>query len=716
MKIEFLLPSFVKNFLPNGTPPVVDLSFVNIAYRKKPEGAATGGPNGVLAVKQSLLGNMYRGLYLRYAYEPKVWELPETLALFAKQQRLGTMTKNLLSAYHFVQNSLQASLPKPFSARPGAVYHLICHDIGSAAAAHMNGMPFTLIYHQQGSFVHERTSFGEQLNEAERYLMNTFEKLAFEKADRVYFPSAGAKEAFCSTTESVSLEKVSFGSHPIYNSVVDFSVDSSSMKAFLIEHGLWSLLIPAIRKNYQVFISVGDYTENKGIDRVPEMLTQIAKSSTKKIVWICMGSKHKSGIFEKFEARKHDWPFRAILIPSRQNHALTMALIQFADWKIMMQRHSIFDFSTLETMKLGTGVILSPVGGNIEFNKDNNIIYLDPESGDSDQFSKVVAADPVMYGEKNKDVFSKYFSPEIFRDSYLKLYDDIIERTLAPTHIAGVVGARDRLLEIFSNREVVICGPGASLNRLTPSDYEGKVLVALNSGLLHELPYEAHIMQDEPKDPTAWIEYFSKDVERIYGKINRLSTKELGINFEILDENHINYLEYNLSSTVFDERYDDLSFSIGEQPILDMSGVLFSAIQLAVGSGAIGIELAGVDFSTTNFNSANGNLYNQSTYINLAAMARALNRQGIPFRALHTDSEYVREILEKKGDGGIPVMEVTVNKNHISAVKKTPKKTFKMRLNEAGPVKRAILIIGDKLLPDPIAKPIDRFLQRHRVL
>jgi len=41
---------------------------------------------------------------------------------------------------------------------------------------------------------------------------------------------------------------------------------------------------------------------------------------------------------------------------------------------MMLQRISIFDLATLEVMNKEKAIVLSAVGGNIEFNKENNII------------------------------------------------------------------------------------------------------------------------------------------------------------------------------------------------------------------------------------------------------------------------------------------------------------------------------------------------------
>jgi|GEM_PF-6605986 len=711
MKINIMLPPYAKDFVPAGAHKAVDLSFVNIAYRPKPKGTAMGGPNGVLAVQQQYLGELYRGFYLRYHFEPLNGKMPEIWSQWIKEQGIATMSKNLLSAHHYVQNSLANSLPRNFSTRPGAIYHFVCHDIGSAAAAHMCGFPFTLIYHQQGSFVHERTSFGETLNEAERHIMNTFERIAFEEADRVYFPSNGAKKAFIETTTAVDHLKVRFGDRPLYNTLGDIDVDDAALRRFLIGHGLAALLVPRVRKKYLVFVSIGDFSSNKGIDRCPDVLAKIAKATGKKVVWISMGSKHRAGIYERLEEEKSTYPFKAILVPTRQDHALTMAIVKFADWLLMLQRHSIFDFSTLETMKLGTGVILSPIGGNLEFSKESNILYVDPEDTTDQSIADIVNASPEDYGLLNQQVFDTYFSPATFVDAYRSVYDDVIERTLSPVDVpAFPLEARQRAQEVFSGKTVIICGPGSSVSNLSKEEMEGKVLIALNSALLHDLPFDVHVMQDEPKESSYWGEYLIKDVTRYYGIINRLASKEdLSINFEMLREYDIDFEAYQLSSTILDDRFEEINFDLEENPVWDMRGVLFSAIQIAVWGGAASIELAGIDFSAENFGSKNTNIYNRATFQNLSAIVRHLHKRGFDIRVLHTTSENVREIVESGGTRGVPVVAVS-NASSVKAAK------FEARLNEYDPIKRTVVRLGDKYLPDRIARPLDKALKKLKIL
>lgn len=699
MTLHHILPKYAKDFTPQGTPDIADICFVNIAYRPKPKGVAAGGPNGVLAVQQRLIGEIYRGFYLRYRFEPANLTLPELWTRWIKEQQLATMSRNLLAAHWYVQHDLAKTLPQAFSTRPGAVYHFVCHDIGSAAAAHMCGFPFTLIYHQQGSFIHERTSFGEALNETERYLMNTFEKLAFEQADRVYFPSDGAKEAFLDTTEAVIPERIRFGDRPLYNTIGDLKEDDAALREFLTTNGLEELLSPDRRKDVLLFVSVGDFTSNKGVDRCPQVLSRIANTTNKKVVWIAMGSRHKAGIYERLEEEKDGFPFKAILIPSRQDHALTMSVLKLADWLLMLQRHSIFDFSTLEAMKLGTGVILSPVGGNLEFNREGNVLYVDPNDITDHSIEEIVGTEPSEFGRLNQRVFADHFSPDCFVEAYRSIYDDVIERYLAPTHQPALApSSYDRARDIFGGKTVLICGPGSSLGQLKPAEMEGKVLVGLNSALLLDLPFDVHVMQDEPKDPEYWDKYLKKNVVRLYGSINRLaSQRDLSIDFTKLTDMGVEWETFQLSSTVFDERYDRLTFFLDRDPIADLRGVLFSAIQVAVGAGASSIELAGIDFSEKNLGSRNTNIYNRASFENLALMVRRLTEAGIPIRVVHSTSPYVKEIVASAGESGVPNIGVY------------------SRSRRYGPIRRAVFLWGDKYLPAKVAKPIDRLLKRVKI-
>ncbi|WP_146030535.1 glycosyltransferase [Pseudovibrio exalbescens] len=647
MSKHLLLPDYCKANSSWNSDSSVDLSIVNIAYRPEPEGSATGGPNGVLSVQRNLLGTDYRGFSLRYYFEPRKLNIPPLWLEWVKEQKIGTMSKNLLFAHCFIQTNLAARLPKSFLVDPRKVTHFFCHDIGSAAAAHFAGLPYTLMYHQQGAFVHERRSFGEALNETELYLMNYFEQVAFENASSVYFPSLGAKQAFEATTTSVDLKKVNFAEKPLYNTLGEITVNQSKLSGFFDSIGLSELNDPIQRKNILLIVSVGDYTFNKGTDRCPHILNTLAQRADSHIVWLCMGSKHKSGIYEEIYSNKGSYSFKAVTLPERQPHDLTMAAVEAADWLLMLQRHSIFDFSSLEAMKLGTGLALSPVGGNIEFNKKDNVIFVDP-SAPEEGVARLARADPKRYGELNRDVYNAFFSSNNFVSSYLEAYDEIISRHLPPKHVNRTNSFSTKFEKLINGKDVVICGAGSSLKLLDTSEYNSHTLIALNSALLHDVPFHIHIMQDNPHDERLWDSYLSKDVVRMYGVINRPATSDLAIDFDYLTRKSVIYETYELAEYVFDERFNRHSPISDSGLIEDLRGVVFSALQLCAKSKARSVKLIGVDFSNENFSGRNTNKYNKSTIENLIYLTKQLEQSGIPVQLIATTSS---DVLDAIGDG-----------------------------------------------------------------
>lgn len=656
--MQIPLPEYITSApAPPKTPEADEVIFINIAYRPKPQGTAQGGPNGVLLLKENLLGKHYRGFALKYFYEPQDLELPDNLKNWIRNSSIGTISKKLIEAHYYVQHILFKELKKTHGDK---IIHLLCHDIGSAAGANLAGLPYTLIYHQQGAFIHERKSFGENLSPTEEHLINTFEKIAFEGAEDIYFPSNGAKDAFLQTTTLDSPQKLRYGSFPLYNSVVDFPISTNAVEFFFTSMGYGHLLDQSKRNNYVIYITIGDYTPNKGIDRCPKLLASLAKTTSKKILWIVLGSKHKSKIHENLVKEKPTFPFECILVPNRQAHELTMGLIKFSDWFLMLQRYSIFDFSTLEAFKLGKAVILSPIGGNLEFNVCNNVLFYDPQTEESNQVKLIEKASVEEYGLKNKAAFSNTFSPAQFKQQYIKIYNKFIDKSL-PAAIPFGFDEKNaaRIKKLLKGKQVIICGPGSSLKQLSLNDYEGKMLIALNSALLHEIPFAIHIMQDEPSDPTFWDTYIDKkNIVRIYGTIQRPASKNLSINFKYLEEQNIEFNRYYLSQTVFDADHDILEFDLSQSLVHDLKGVLFSALQIATWAETASIELAGIDFSATNFNDAiNPNIYNNQTLDNLKIITPLIQKK-LPFKALHSDSADVKNIINKES---LPTDQNSIN-------------------------------------------------------
>ena len=82
---------------------LIDIQFINVAYRPEPPKEATGGPNGVLKIQKEVIGDRYRGFYQRYIFEPPKLTLPNEYSDFFKKYKIGKMTKKLIEVEYYFQ-------------------------------------------------------------------------------------------------------------------------------------------------------------------------------------------------------------------------------------------------------------------------------------------------------------------------------------------------------------------------------------------------------------------------------------------------------------------------------------------------------------------------------------------------------------------------------------------------------------------------------------
>lgn len=629
-----------------------NIEIVNLAFRRRPR-TATGGPNGVVLNVSRLVGNEYRGVRLRYAWEPRGFTLPERWGHWVRANALGSMARNLLGAHAFVLATLGQSIPRGRAATVRTSQVFVCHDIGSAAAAAMSHIPFVLVYHTQGSFEFERESFGEELSDVERELFRHFERLAFTQALQVHFPSHGARDVFFRTTHEVRADEVRVAEHPLYNAVDLSDVPVDDPSAFLHAVGRADLAEPGALERYHVVVSVGDFSWNKGLDRCPPILERLAAQTSKPLLWFALGSPHKAGIYERMLEEREGWSFDAVLSPARIPHPQLLGLVERADLFLMQHRNAIFDFGTLEAMALGTPVVLSPTGGNLEMNVRGDVHYVDADDvTDAD----ITAMRDLLTAPKRRtrDAAPSEFSPASFANRYLRVYDDLIDRFLGtsiadakrlPVFSAEQLDAESALRDLFAGKDVLIVGAGSSTTTLDAGDTDGKVVVALNSAVTLPLRFDACFRQDSPPDK-AEFDAISPDTLRVYGRISRASTQHMQLTDEDLAASGSPLVRYLLSPLVHDTRHDEVTLDSDPEWVPDLRGVVFSAMYVAALFGAASVSLAGIDYSAENFNGTNPNLYNENTYHALLAMRRALVARGIPVRIAATTSSTVRHIVE----------------------------------------------------------------------
>lgn len=389
----------------------------NCAYRDyDPARGRTGGPAGVLATQRLALGEEHRGHRLAYIFDKGdkgalKRSLPHLVAGLS-----GKPVDLVLGAeyVHAHPDVLQA-------VREGKRIVMVCHDLGSAYGAYLLGVPYVIVYHQQGSTLQEMMSIGREPSPHEIAAVTRMERTICANALKMYFPSNGARDAFIRTADPALAADVAFAETALYNtlSAVDHGAGVAELPADLRR----KLRLPEKDSQTDVFMSVGDWNGDKGLDRVPALLDAYVKRTGRKVLWIAIGSAIDKKRFQAARQAQKTWTFESRLIGERITHDRLLALLGYADYYVMMHRNSIFDLATLEAMRAGKGLILSPVGGNPEVNLADNVVFV-TEATIEQAAEAIDDRDLADWGAANRRVFDENFSLEHFAERYRTMLDE----------------------------------------------------------------------------------------------------------------------------------------------------------------------------------------------------------------------------------------------------------------------------------------------------
>ena len=400
--------------------PSDNVVIVSCAYRNyDPATGKTGGPGGVLATQQLALGQSYRGHHLDYRFRSADHE--------ALRKKVAVVTAALSTKVSDIVVGAESVRADPELLRlrdEGKTLLFVCHELGTAFGAYLLRMPYVLVYHQQGSTLQEMRSIGREPTVHEISVANRLERLILENAQQVYFPSLGARETYKSTSGIGADELIPFATSALYNTVsaVDHAQAGPDAVAH-VERVRSRLRLPVKTATTDVFVSVGDFNEDKGLDRVPALLQRYTELSGREVVWIAVGAGGGGIHHTRLTQARSDWNFTAVLIGERLGHDDLLALLAYADYYVMLHRNSIFDLATLEAMRAGKALVLSPIGGNLEVNLDGNVLFVDEAS--IDEACRVVTTrDRTEWGEQNRRVFEEHFSLEKFAERYRAMLDE----------------------------------------------------------------------------------------------------------------------------------------------------------------------------------------------------------------------------------------------------------------------------------------------------
>ncbi|WP_418849244.1 glycosyltransferase, partial [Phocaeicola sp.] len=104
-------------------------------------------------------------------------------------------------------------------------------------------------------------------------------------------------------------------------------------------------------------------------------------------------------------------------------HETVMLIHKISDIYIMLHRISIFDFATLEAMSQHSAIILSKIGGNLDFDMNSNIIFAEDVEANE---SILIKADFPSLKENNYNVFNCHFSKEAFVNQYKEFFEQML--------------------------------------------------------------------------------------------------------------------------------------------------------------------------------------------------------------------------------------------------------------------------------------------------
>lgn len=364
-----------------------------ITYRKFAPNGGVGGGAAALSMQKMVLGNSLAGIPLEY--------------LFYKENKYSSNKSNqlwdLFAAIQFVIETCKSD--------KNCAY--ITHDYGTAFGLYLLGKKYISVSHIQGSRVEEKQNFHEKMTLITKLIIMLSERAVYKNAFLNTFPSYGAYNYFCNSRYKLASSKFKLGPI-IYNTLWAYPKSEPISDILKLEDTL-------------TILSVGQMTVAKGMDRCPEFMENLLKQTNRKIRYLISGNGPLlNQILEKLDLLKSKYPnfsykhFSAGL--SNENMAY---LQEISDVYLMLHRISVFDLATLEMMNRGKAIILSNIGGNPEFNKENNIIIFDGNYNET--VKNLLQQNITQLGKLNKQVYNKYFSNEVYKEKYRKIIGELVE-------------------------------------------------------------------------------------------------------------------------------------------------------------------------------------------------------------------------------------------------------------------------------------------------
>lgn len=357
-----------------------------ISYRKFSSGGGGGG-GAVQTIQEQLLGYKYKSKKLIYTYQEENF--------FSNSGSLSEIWGAIFMVFLKTQKE------------KNTVY--ITHDFATAFGLYLLKKKYTFVCHTQGPKLEEKYNFNEHVSFINKLIISYCEKKSFINAFMTCFPSDGAQRYFFESKYCLfSKNKINLG--PSLYNTLSFSPPKKNINNLDEDN------------NIITFYSIGSLTFAKGIDQIPNFLENYL-ILCRKLRYILVGDGPlRENILNELNRLKLKFENFEFFYFEKCSYGQILNIHSISNVYIMLQRISIFDLSTLEAMKYGNMIILSAVGGNFDFNKNNNILYFDDKIEFNECFNKIQFLKNEL-GCKNSLTYSDYFDNKQFISGYRNMME-----------------------------------------------------------------------------------------------------------------------------------------------------------------------------------------------------------------------------------------------------------------------------------------------------
>ncbi|MFC2010540.1 glycosyltransferase family 4 protein [Chloroflexota bacterium] len=252
------------------------------------------------------------------------------------------------------------------------------------------------------------------------WLTKHIENTAVSQADMIVFPSSGARELFTSEHPGLLDNKEVRVVHAGIE--IDTLLEGSENPAIKRKYG--------ISEEKKLLISVAAMLLDKGLDTLVEAIGMLPGPIKSQCCCIIVG--REGPLKEKLEylIKKYNLQNIVNIVGFLPRQDL-IQLIRHADLFALPSRVAIFDVVLLEAAALGTAVVTSAVGGNLEIFDSESAFFVPPDNPQqlTDKLAGIILDDEARrdMGARAQKRIKRQFSIETLYNAYVEIYKELTE-------------------------------------------------------------------------------------------------------------------------------------------------------------------------------------------------------------------------------------------------------------------------------------------------